>query len=291
MQFHEFSYANAKQPRLKRWVIRSVEGLSGRNHYFALYNIWRHEIVPTEERVFGRMLELVNVRLELTRQWPPQNLPEGPLVLLANHPFGIGDGVAILALAETLNRPFKVLINNELLKIPEMTPYSLPVSFDETKEALAQNLKMRHEAVRLLKKGVTIVIFPAGGVATARKMFGRAEDLPWKMFPAKLIQAAGASVVPIHFAGQNGLLFHLASKISLTLRLSLLVREFRRLTGKSIGVTIGDVLPWSQLSQISDRKLLLEKLHSAVFDLEVPERRNRVQLAFDNLNINFATSH
>jgi putative hemolysin len=291
MQFHEFSYANAGQPRLKRWVIRSVEGLSGRNHYFGLYNIWRHEIVPTGERVFGRMLELINVRLGLTQQWPPQNLPEGPLVLLANHPFGIGDGVAILALAETLNRPFKVLINNDLLKIPEMAPYALPVSFDETKEALAQNLKMRHEAVRLLKDGVTIVIFPAGGVATARSVFGHAEDLPWKMFPAKLIQAAGASVVPIHFSGQNGRLFHLASKVSLTLRLSLLVREFRRLTGKSIGVTIGDILPWSQLSQIADRKLLLAKLHSAVFEMAKPRPRNRLQIAFDNLNLKSATKH
>ncbi len=291
MQFHEFSYANATQPRFKRWVIRSVEGLSGRNQYFELYNIWRYDIVPTGERVFGRMLELINVRLGLTQQWPPQNLPEGPLVLLANHPFGIGDGVAILALAETLNRPFKVLINNDLMKIPEMEPYSLPVSFDETKEALALNLKMRHEAVRLLKAGVTIVVFPAGGVATARKVFGRAEDLPWKMFPAKLIQAAGASVVPIHFSGQNGRLFHLASKLSLTLRLSLLVREFRRLTGKSIGVTIGDILPWSQLSQITDRKLLLEKLHNAVFEMAKPRPRNRLQIAFDNLNLKVATRH
>ena len=256
-----------------------------------LYNIWRHEIVPTGERVFGRMLELINVRLGLTQQWPPQNLPEGPLVLLANHPFGIGDGVAILALAEALNRPFKVLINNDLMKIPEMAPYALPVSFDETKEALAQNLKMRHEAVRLLKDGVTIVIFPAGGVATARKVFGHAEDLPWKMFPAKLIQAAGASVVPIHFSGQNGRLFHLASKLSLTLRLSLLVREFRRLTGKSIGVTIGHTLPWSQLSQIADRKLLLKTLHTAVFEMASPRPRNRLQVAFDSLNLKSATKH
>jgi putative hemolysin len=276
MQFHEFSYANATQPRLTRMIIRSIEGLSGRNKYFHLYNIWRNEIVPSGERVFGRMLELIDIQLGMAQQWPPKNLPAGPLVLVANHPFGIGDGVAVLALAETLGRPFRVLINNDLLKIKEMEKYALPVSFDESKEALALNMKTRHEAVRLLKEGVTIVVFPAGGVATATKVFGKASDLPWKIFPAKLIQAAGASVVPIHFSGQNGRLFHIVSKFSLTLRLSLLVREFSRLRGKSIDVKIGDVLPWSQLSALADRKALLETLYHAVFALE-PVRRSKAE--------------
>jgi putative hemolysin len=277
MQFHEFSYANSGQPRFKRWVIRAVEGVSGRDQYFRLYDIWRNEIVPTGERVFGQMLELIDVRLGLAQQWPPKDLPDGPLVLVANHPFGIGDGVAILALAESLSRPFKVLINNDLLKIPEMAPYALPVSFDNGKDALALNMKTRREAVRLLKEGVTIVVFPAGGVATAQKLFGKAEDLPWKMFPAKLIQAANASVLPIHFSGQNGRLFHFVSRFSLTLRLSLLVREFRRLRGKSIGVTIGEVLPWNELSLFTDRKVLLEVLYRSVFVL-APEDKPRSNL-------------
>lgn len=279
MQFHEFSYANPEQPRLKRMVIRSIEGLSGRNAYFRLYDIWRNDIVPSGERVFGRMLELIDVQLGMVQQWPPKDLPDGPLVLVANHPFGIGDGVAILALAEQLGRPFKVLINNDLMKIREMEPYALPVSFDETKEALALNMKTRHEAVRLLKEGVTIVVFPAGGVATAQKVFGKAQDLPWKMFPAKLIQAAGASVVPIHFSGQNGRLFHLVSRFSLTLRLSLLVREFKRLRGKAIPVTIGDVLPWAELAQLHDRKVLLETLYNAVFSLAPAQEPRKPSLA------------
>lgn len=275
MQFHEFSYANPNQPPIKRAIIRFVEGLSGRNQYFQLYNIWRNDIVPSGEQVFSRMLELIDVQLGLAQQWPPKGLPDGPLVLVANHPFGIGDGVAILALAEQLGRPFRVLINNDLLKIKEMEPYALPVSFDETKEALALNMKTRHEAVRLLKEGVTIVVFPAGGVATAQKVFGKAADLPWKMFPAKLIQAAGASVVPIYFSGQNGRLFHFVSRFSLTLRLSLLIREFKRLKGRAIPVTVGDVLPWQDLAQLADRKLLLDTLYNAVFSLEPEKERKK----------------
>src|ERR1044072_2812435 len=85
-------------------------------------------------------------------QWPPADLPEGPLVMIANHPFGIGDGIAVLSLAEQLGRPFRVMIHKDLLKIREMEPYSLPIDFSETKDAVKNNMAVRHEAVRLLKE-------------------------------------------------------------------------------------------------------------------------------------------
>jgi putative hemolysin len=273
VQFKELSYANERDPRLKRWFIRSIEGLSGRDRYTRLYDIWRNDIVGKTDRVFGKMLDLINVEMKVQGEWPPAHIPDGPIVIVANHPFGIGDGIAVLALAEQLGRPFRVLINDELLKVPEMAPYSLPVSFEETKEALAINMQTRHEAVRLLKEGVTVVIFPAGGVATAKKGFGKAEDLPWKIFPAKLIQAAKANVVPVFFEGQNGRLFHLASKLSLTLRVSLLIREFRRLSGSTIRARVGQMMPWEELSASPDRKDLLSKLFGAVFSMAPAPRR------------------
>jgi len=272
LEFKELSYANERDTRIKRWFIRSIEGLSGRDRYARLYDIWRTDIVGKSERVFGKMLDLIDVRLLIKGEWPPNQIPEAPIVIVANHPYGIGDGIAVLALAEQLGRPFKVLINNELLKVPEMLDYSLPVSFEETKEAMAINMKTRHEAVRLLKEGTTIIVFPAGGVATAKKGFGRAEDLPWKIFPAKLIQAARASVIPIYFEGQNGRLFHLASRISMTLRISLLIREFRRLSGSTITAHIGALRSWEALSEGNDRKDLLTKLYGAVFSMAPPRK-------------------
>jgi len=271
VRFKELSYANENDPRFKRWFIRSMEGLAGRNRYARLYDTWRNSIVGRSARVFGDMLDLIDVRLSVQGAWPPANLPEGPVVIVANHPFGIGDGIAVLALAEQLGRPFKVMIHNDLLKVPEMQPYALPVSFEETKEALALNMRTRAEAVQLLKDGTTVIVFPAGGVATARKVFGRAEDLPWKMFPAKLIQAAKANVIPVYFEGQNGRLFHLASKVSLTLRLSLLIREFRRLSGSTIAARIGSVIAWGDLDA-GDRKNITARLYDAVFAM-APARK------------------
>lgn len=280
----ELSYASPSHAPIKRWLIQSVEGLSGRDRYARLYEIWRRDIAPTGDRIFGRMLDLVDVSLATEEAWPPADLPDGPLVLVANHPFGIGDGIAILSLAEQLGRPFRVMIHSELLKIREIRAYSLPIDFSETKEAVKNNLAVRQEAVRLLKQGVTIVVFPGGGVATAPKGFGRALDLPWKMFPARLIQEAKATVVPVHFSGQNGRLFHIVSspmnmveeenrlkrmvgQVSLTLRTSLLIREFTKLSGRTISAQIGRVIPWSELEPLRDRKELIAYLHRAVFSL------------------------
>ncbi|MBZ9677188.1 lysophospholipid acyltransferase family protein [Mesorhizobium sp. ES1-1] len=291
--FPELSYANPRQPALTRWFIHSIEGLSGRDRYTALYDFWRRQVVPSGERVFSRMLGLIDVQVRTADQWPPVRLPDTPLVIVANHPFGIGDGIAVLSLAEQLGRPFRVMIHKDLLKIREMEPYSLPIDFSETKDALKNNMAVRHEAVRLLKEGVTVVVFPAGCVATAPKGFGRARDLPWKMFPARLIQEAKASVIPMHFSGQNGRLFHLVSgpmnmaeregrlarfvgKASLTLRTSLLIHEFARLSGRGIDVRVGEVLGWAELEPLRDRKALLDLLYRSVFDLAPPPPRRRI---------------
>jgi putative hemolysin len=126
LRFKQLSYASESDSRLKRWLIGSIEGLSGRDRYVQIYDISRSDIVPTREGVFGKLLDLLDVRLDINGAWPPQPTGDRPLVIVANHPFGIGDGIAVLALAERLGRPFRVLIHNELLKVPEMAAYSLP---------------------------------------------------------------------------------------------------------------------------------------------------------------------
>ena len=90
MKFKELSYANERDPKLKRWFIRSIEGLSGRDRFTRLYEIWRNDIVGKTDRVFGKMLDLIDVDLKVTGSWPPENIPDGPIVIVANHPFGSG---------------------------------------------------------------------------------------------------------------------------------------------------------------------------------------------------------
>jgi putative hemolysin len=269
--FPELTYANHGHRRLQRFLIERIESLSGRDRFAALYDIWRREVAPGGADLFSTMLRMVGIELRVDGVWPPARLPDTPLVMVANHPFGIADGIAILSLAERLGRPFRVMIHKDLMRISEMEPYALPIDFSETREAVAANLAVRSEALRLLKDGVTIVVFPAGGVATAQKVVGKASDLEWKMFPARLVRDAGASVLPLHFSGQNSRWFHLASRVSVTLRTAMLIPEFTRRAGRPMDVRIGPVVHADTFGR--DRKAILERMYRAVFDLaeERPE--------------------
>jgi len=270
-RFPELSYANDSQRPAKRAFIRLVEALAGRDRFAGLYDQWRSQVFPSGDRVFARMLDLIELKVRRMGACAVP-APGEPLVIVANHPFGIGDGIAVLALAESLGRPFRVMIHADLLRVSEMAGYALPVDFSETREAVKRNMQVRHEALRLLREGVTIVVFPAGGVATAPRGFGPAEDLPWKLFPARLIQEGKASVLPVHFPGQNGVLFHMASRFSPTARTSLLIHEFARLSGKTIDMHIGRIMGPEELAAFRDRNALIGHLRQAVFALDTGER-------------------
>lgn len=268
MWSEELSYVSARDPRWKRWMMRAIENLSGRRRLLPIYQIWRSEIAGRSPRMFGDLLDLIGARLDISgNEWPAKVAPDVPLVMIANHPFGISDGIVVLALAEQLNRPYRILIYDDVLRTPEIRPFGLPVDFSETREAIKTNLKTRAEARRLLKDGVTIIVFPAGGVATADHPFGKAEELPWKTFTARLIQQAEASVLPIYFEGQNSALFHFVSHYSLTLRLSLLMSEFRRRLGVTAKVHVGRVLPYDGLAYKTDRRQLTAELYAKVHEL------------------------
>jgi putative hemolysin len=270
-RFPELTYASPEDPKLKRWLIAQMEQVFGRNYFAELYGVWQQMFAASPDKAMSNMLALLNIELNVKTGHLPKSLPHNtPLVMIANHPFGIGDGVAILSMAEQMGRPFRILINNELLKIPEIRPYSLPISFKETREALRLNLQTRQEAMNLLRQGVTIIVFPSGGVATATKGFGKADDLPWKRFPARLIQSANAAVLPVYFEGQCSRLFHLASGLSMTLRTGLLIREFRCLMGKTINAHIGEIIDADKLAEFGCRDELTRILHSKVFSLPPP---------------------
>lgn len=267
MRHPELSYAHAESRPMHRFLIRSMEQAVGREKLVRLYIRWRDEAPRLGARPFHAMLDLMRIRLEIDGAWPPPGpLPER-LVVIANHPFGIGDGAAMLALAEKIGRPVRILISKDLMNIPEMAAFGLPVAFDMSKQAQAMNLATRKEAMRLLAEGVTIVVFPAGGVATAAKVFGRADDLPWKQFAARLVRSGGASVLPVHVHGQNGPLFHLVSKWSQTLRYGLLIGAFRRLYGRSIRLTVGAVIDHADLPEMGDGKHLTDGLRRHVLAL------------------------
>src|SRR5258707_9167597 len=167
MESQILTYASPQDPWWKRWAMHAIEDLSGRRRLLPIYHTWRTEVAGKSPRMMNELLDMIGTRLEINPgnpnadPWPVTVLPDVPLVIVANHPFGIGDGIAILALAEQLDRPYRILANSEFLKVPEIRRWALPIDFSANRAAVETNLASRNLARRLLREGVTIVVFPA----------------------------------------------------------------------------------------------------------------------------------
>ena len=186
----------------------------------------------------------------------------GPLLVVANHPFGLVDGLILCWLISLVRSDFQLLINSVLIQAPETKPHFLPISFAGTRDAQATNLRSRADARRHLDRGGVVVVFPAGGISTSPDRWGRrpAMDAPWQAFIAQMLQRARCPVLPVYFHGQNGRLFHMVSHVSSTMRLALMAGEIRRRFNTTIRTEIGALIPFDDLAHITDRAALSAEL-------------------------------
>ena len=271
-----FSYATEDDPQLKRLVIRAIEKMTGQPYLKQLYEEQRTKVLPGES-FWAAAVRNLELKLDVNHDALMRLPKTGALVIVANHPFGVLDGIIISYLTSLVRDDFLVLTNSVLYQAEEIRSYLLPIDFAETREALENNLRSRSQAKAHLLRGGCVVLFPAGGASTVRKPWHRrATDLEWKNFTAGLIVAAKAPVAPIYFAGQNSRLFQIASHISMTFRLSLFFKEVYDKIGAEILVRVGEAIPYSQLEKL-DRKSLMEHLRKATYALgaHLPHRTVR----------------
>ena len=195
----------------------------------------------------------------------------GPLILVSNHPYGILDGLMMgLILSQRRGGDFKVLAHRIFRASPDLEKVILPISFDETKEAAKLNLETRAEAVRYLAAGGAIGIFPGVTVSTSAKPFSQPMDPSWRNFTAKMIAKSDAVVVPIFFEGRNSRLFQLASHLHVTLRMGLLIREFKARINKPVRVLIGKPIAADALAGLKkDPKACMDFLRKATYELSL----------------------
>ena len=263
-----FSYADPSDRPVKRHLIHLIERATGQRELKRIYLDNRRHPSPGESFFAAAVRRLaINVQYDAGRLARIPRL--GPVVVVANHPYGVLDGIVLSWLVEKVRSDFLVLTNAVLLRAPELKDYVLAVDFAGTPEATQINLESRARARDHLAGGGVVVVFPAGGVSTAPDRLGRrpAVDADWQPFTAQLIQRAKATVVPVCFSGQNSRLFQIASHLSQTLRLSLIFHEVRNRMGTSLPVAIGDPIPFARLSHIKDRHALASDLMNRTYAL------------------------
>ena len=254
----DFTYAAPEDAPWRRAVIHGIEQLTGKPRLWRLYS--EYCAGPAADDFFAEAVERLSLSLNLDRRELARIPRQGPLVVVANHPFGVVDGIVLGYLLSRVRADFRIVVHSALCRLPELQPYLLPIDFAETREARATNIATRRQALRELKEGHAIAIFPGGGVATARSPLGRAEELEWKPFVGRMVQEGGATVVPIFFEGQNSRLFQMVSQVSMTLRLALLFHEVVNKMNRPVRLRIGAPLTSSQLAHFEDRRALTEYL-------------------------------
>lgn len=273
---NEITYALGARSRAGRTLIKSIENITGRPRLLKMALAYQEEMADG-----ASFWEVMCKRYKLSVEFVgggPENIPrDEPLVCIANHPFGILDGLMFGRLMdETRGGDFKILANSVFVKAPEVEPHILPIDFAETRDAVRTNIETRRHALSYLRGGGAVGVFPGGTVSTMNSFFRRAYDPEWKTFTARLIQQSGAAVCPIFFDGQNSRLFQLASHLHDTLRLALLINEFDNRVGEPVRIVIGEPLPRAIVNGFKgDAKGLMAFLREHVYSLSptpIPRR-------------------
>lgn len=263
----EISYAFSARSRAGRAMIRGIENITGRPRLLRMADGYEREVAAGRD-----FWEVIGERYRLQLDLPGEglsNIPaEGPLVVVANHPYGILDGMAMGRVLSAARGDFRILANSVFRRARDLDRVILPIDFSETKAAQRINIETRRKALAYLGEGGAVGVFPGGTVSTAAKPFSRPMDPTWKPFTARMISKSGATVVPVFFDGQNSRLFQLASHLNTTLRMALLINEFDSRVGSPLGVHVGKPLPRDEIAaRAGDAPAMMDYLRTQTYRL------------------------
>jgi len=243
------SYAGTFKNPVKANTIRTIEWLSAKVTLLRLIRDFERSGAPFGSPFWPKAVKQMGIRIDT----PPEEIAlipkTGPLVVVANHPHGLVDGMIMAEMVNRVRSDFKILTRSLLTGIPEVEEFMIPVPFPHEENARELGLEMRNQTMAHLKRGGVIILFPAGKVAMSEGFFGPAIEAEWNVFTHKMIQRSGASILPIHFTGQNSRAFLIANKLSDTLRQGLLLYEIKRALFKPQRPFVGAPIPASELDK------------------------------------------
>jgi len=235
------TYANSFDSPGTAAIIRGMEWLTGKISIIRMIRAFEKRGAPSGQPFWRAALDTMGIPL-LTPEAEIANIPaDGPVVVVANHPHGLVDGMILADLIGRRRTDYKILTRALLTGIDEVAAsYMIPVPFPHDPEAQRKSVEMRASAMAHLKEGGVISVFPSGVVASSDTLFGPVVEREWNVFTAQMIRRSGARVVPIFFQGSNSRWYQMANCLSPTLRQGLLLHEVVRSCGNPQRPVVGE---------------------------------------------------
>lgn len=263
----QISYAHSSESRVGRAVIRLMENSTGR-----LQLIRRAQGYKTDLQSGGGFWSVMAQRYGLSLDvfgGVLSNIPKDrPVILIANHPYGILDGLMMGKILADTRGDFRILAHQVFCQANDLHEVVLPISFAQTKAAALGNIATRKRALDYLGQGGAIGIFPGGTVSTGVHPFAMPMDPGWRGFTARMVAKSEAVVVPVYFEGHTSRLFQIASHLHATLRTGLLLKEFKARVDSPVRVVIGEPIGRDRLNPlVGDTKGMMDFLRKATYEL------------------------
>ena len=248
--------------KLPGWVIRRIANIIHEDEINHIINTYINTPGPDFS---GKVLDHLRIRLEINGM---ENLPDdGHCFFVANHPFGMLDGLCITKLALEKYGDCRVIGNDILVMIPQLKPFVAQVNVYGSSS---------RESVMYLNQvyasNLPITNFPAGEVSRRYKKL--IEDKEWqKSFITKSVSCK-RDIVPIFFHGRNSRLFHgiyIVRKffgLNLNIELALLPRELFRKKNTTLKVTIGKPIPWTHFTPEMTAWQWAQKMKEHTYNLQ-----------------------
>jgi putative hemolysin len=191
----------------------------------------------------------------------------GPVVVVANHPFGMLDGAVLAALLTRARPDVKVMTNVPLGDIPELARHSIITDSPPN---------VNHaEAEAWLRQGGMLATFPAAEVSQWQFPQGQICDPQWSNTAALLIRLTGAVALPVYVCGRSKMGFHLFGMIHPRLRSAFLLQEFLQQEGRTVEVRVGSEIPGDSVAGIADDQEATEYLRWRTYLLARRERTEK----------------
>ena len=136
-------------PIQQRLLIKTKETLTGRGRLIRRYRAFQSASSPLQTpKVWDIAMDHLGCRGPSTEQIEiPRRRTNQGLLLIANHPFGVTDGVTLAWIASRLDPNFRAIANGVLRNRPSLTPNIFTVEFQPSRQATKIHVETRRQAV------------------------------------------------------------------------------------------------------------------------------------------------